>query len=107
MVAVEKDNPVDHDQAVPFAYIRARDKSHRQGWAVIAAPLAQHEPLREAIRGVQGRGDKVNLPSLIEAFKGKVTASGQGEVPQDIREALDLLYSEGDPDQPALDFGQT
>lgn len=107
MVAVEKDNPVDNDQAVPFAYIRARDKSHRQGWAVIAAPQGQHEALREAIRGVQTRGDKVNLPSLIQAFKGQVTASGDGEVPQHIREALDLLYSDGDPDQPALDFGQT
>lgn len=107
MVAVERDNHLEDDQAVPFAYIRARDKSHRQGWAVIAAPQGQHEALREAIRGVQSRGDKVNLPSLIQAFKGQVTASGDGEVPQHIREALDLLYSDGDPDQPALDFGQT
>lgn len=107
MVAVERDNPVDHDQAVPFAYIRARDRSHRQGWAVIAAPQAQHEAIREAVRGVQSRGDTVNLPSLISAFKGQVTEKGSGDVPEHVREAFDLLYSAGEPEQPALDFGQT
>lgn len=104
-MSAAEDKLSGENQAVPFAYIRARDKSHRHIWAVVAAPSSQHEAIREAVRNVQGRGDRVNLPSLISAFKGQITASGEGDVPSDVKEALQLLYGDAEAEQPPLDFG--
>ncbi|MCB1840008.1 MAG: hypothetical protein KDI61_07090 [Alphaproteobacteria bacterium] len=90
------------DTSVPFAYIKGTDRKSRQIWAVISAPPSQHEAIREAVKGVQERRDRIDLPSLIKAFHGQVTASGPGEVPSDIREALHLLYGEADNEQTGI-----
>ncbi|MCB1591292.1 MAG: hypothetical protein KDI90_02450 [Alphaproteobacteria bacterium] len=102
MGAVEQDQSDEADRSVPFAYVYLRGKDHQKIWAVIAAPPSRQDALSEAIKGVQGRGDKVNLPSLISAFNGEITDAGPGEVSKDVREAFKLLYGESDRDQTSL-----
>lgn len=96
---VESDQP----DSIPFAYIPF-ESNNKRGWAIISAPREQHEAIIEAVENGTRRGTTVNLVSLIQAFNGKVTDSGLGDIPEEKRRDLHMLYGGQDPEQGALDL---
>ena len=94
----------DDEGRVPFAYIKASDSKNREIWAVISAPPDMQTSLSEAVRNAKTRNDRVNLPSLIRAFHGEITAKGYGDVPEDIESAFSLLYHDRDDNETTMDL---
>ncbi len=81
-------------EKVPFAYIRARDGNNRRIWAVIAAVPERQAAITGAVNNAKASHERVDVAKLVEAFNGEITRSGKGDVPDDVKEAFELLYND-------------
>jgi len=91
------------DESIPFGYVTGVS-NNVQGWAIISAPPEQHEAIKEAVENSVRRGTPLDLKSLMKAFNGKVTDSGEGPIPEEKRKDLHMLYGGQDPEQGSLDL---
>ncbi len=91
------------EDLIPFAYVVVHEGG-KPGWAIVSAPRRNHEAFTEAVKNGTSHGVQINLMSLIEAFNGKVTKSGWGQIPDEEREDLHMLYGGQDPEQGSLDI---
>lgn len=95
-----KNTPVTDEASLPFAFIQARD-SKGPVWAVIAAPPSRQAAIKSHLHSARENHEKVSLPDLVKAFHANITLKGRGNIPDNVRGALDQLYS--DVEQHELD----